>query len=103
MALGVLAISNEQPELCRYPKPAAQLLIANTPKATFTDPGLVFDSQQFLSAHYADAGRKWGVQDPQAWQAYPQFMLDSGVINDKAGKPVKTLAFDSLFTNQFVQ
>ncbi len=85
------------------PKIAAQLLIDSTPKATFADKKLVFDSQQFLSTHYADTGRKWGVQDAAAWQGYPQFMLDSGVIDNAAGKPVKTLAFDKLYTNQFVE
>ena len=48
---------------------AAQILIDMTPKGTFPDPGLVFASQDFLSAHYADAGRTWGWQDAAAWDA----------------------------------
>ncbi len=87
----------------RYPKESAQLLISTTSKATFPDPSLVFDSQTFLSSHYADNGRKWGVQDRKSWHDYPKFMLDAGVVADKSGKPVQTLKYDQLFTNQFVQ
>lgn len=87
----------------QQPHASAQMLIDNTPKGTFADPSLVFDSQQYLSAHYADKNHQWGVQDAAAWQGYPQFMLDSGVINDAAGKPVSSLDFSKLFTNQFVK
>ncbi len=85
------------------PKESAQLLIDTAPRGTLPDKGLVFDSQTYLSSHYADTGRKWGVQDQQAWHDYPKFMLNSGVVTDKAGKPAKILAFNRLFTNQFVQ
>ncbi len=86
----------------RYPKESAQLLISTAPKATFADTGLVSDSQTFLSSHYADKSRKWGVQDQKSWHDYPKFMLDAGVVTDKSDKAVKTLAYDRLFTNQFL-
>lgn len=86
-----------------HPKEAAQTLIDTTPKETFPDKEMVFESQTFLSAHYADNGRKWGVQDLKAWTDYPQFMLSSGVVTDDSGKPVSTLTFDKLFTNQFLE
>jgi ABC-type nitrate/sulfonate/bicarbonate transport system substrate-binding protein len=81
---------------------SAQILIDSTPKGTFPDPGLVFASQAYLSPRYADPGRKWGLQDAQAWHGYPQFILDSGGITDSAGKPVKSLNLDALYTNQFL-
>lgn len=85
-----------------FPKESAQILIDNTPKDTFPDVKLVFESQDFLSVKYADSGQKWGVQDSKAWHAYPQFMLDSKAITGADGKVVKTLDFDALFTNQFL-
>lgn len=85
------------------PKESAQLLIDATPKETFPDKELVFESQIFLSVHYADTGRRWGVSELRSWTDYPQFMLDSGVVTDEAGKTVTTLPFDKLFTNQFLE
>lgn len=81
---------------------AAQMLINESPKGTFPDQGLVFASQDYLSPRYVDPGRKWGLQDAPAWHGYPQFMLDSGAITDTAGKPVKSLNLDALYTNQFL-
>ncbi len=81
---------------------AAQLLINGTPKGTFPDQGLVFASQAFLSAHYVDAGRKWGLQDAAAWHGYPDFMLNNQAILDANNKPLKSMNFDALYTNQFI-
>jgi ABC-type nitrate/sulfonate/bicarbonate transport system substrate-binding protein len=86
----------------QYPKESAQILINETPKDTFPDPKLVFASQEFLSRQYADSNHQWGVQDFQSWQAYPQFILNSNVITDSKGKPVKTMNFNALFTNKFL-
>ena len=86
-----------------HPEEAAQILISTVPKGTFPDPEFVIASQKYLSSRYVDQGRPWGLQDKQAWHDYPQFMLDSGAILDANGKPVKTLDFDSLYTNQFIQ
>ena len=85
-----------------HAREAAQLLINETPKGTFPDPGLVFASQTFLSAHYVDAGRKWGLQDAAAWQGYPGFMLNNQAILDANNKPIKSMNFATLYTNQFI-
>jgi len=58
-------------------KGSAQLLIDQN-KGAFPDTGLVFASQDYLSPRYADPGRKWGVQDADAWRGYPAFMLNAG-------------------------
>src|SRR5712692_3948657 len=81
---------------------SARILLKEAPKGTFPDPGLVLASQQFLSPRYADTGRKWGMQDAVAWQDYPQFILNSGGIDDASGKPVHKMNFDALYTNQFL-
>jgi ABC-type nitrate/sulfonate/bicarbonate transport system substrate-binding protein len=81
---------------------AAQMLIDGASAGTFPDTGLVFASQNFLSSHYADPGRKWGRQDVAAWHAYPQFILASNGILDASGKPVHSMNFAALYTNQFL-
>ncbi len=85
-----------------HPKEAAQMLIDANPKETFPDKQLVFESQKFLSAHYADANQPWGVQNLKSWTGYPKFMLQSGAVTDEQGKPVARLDYGKLFTNQFL-
>jgi len=86
-----------------YPQESARILITTTPKDTFPDKYFVTKSQAFLSAHYVDRGKEWGMQNQKAWQEYPQFMLDAGGVQDKDGKPIKKLDFASLYTNEFIQ
>ena len=85
-----------------HPQQAAQDLIAKAPKGTFPDTGLVLQSQQYLSPRYADNGRKWGWQDAAAWHGYPEFILNSGGVQDASGKTVKSLNFDAMYTNEFL-
>lgn len=85
-----------------YPKESAQILIDQTPKGTFPNPLLVYNSQKFMSKNYADKNMRWGVQDSKSWIGYPQFILNSGAILDSNGKPVKKINFNTLFTNQFL-
>lgn len=85
-----------------HPQEAAQMLIDKAAPGTFPDPGLVSASQDFLSPRYADPGRKWGLQDASAWHGYPQFILNSGGALDASGKPVHSMNFDALYTNQFL-
>ncbi|HEY4386184.1 MAG TPA: ABC transporter substrate-binding protein, partial [Ktedonobacteraceae bacterium] len=79
---GPTQIKNESPLLHKFmqatargyeyarsnPKEAAQLLMnsKDVPKGTFPNPAFVIASQQYNSAHYADPGRKWGLQDAAA-------------------------------------
>lgn len=81
---------------------AAQLLIKAVPAGTFPDTGLVVASQQFLSPRYVDPNRKWGWQDAAAWHGYPEFMLNSNGILNAAGKPIHSMNFDALYTDQFL-
>jgi ABC-type nitrate/sulfonate/bicarbonate transport system substrate-binding protein len=86
-----------------HPKEASDILIASTPAGTFPDKDFVRASQSFLSGHYVDKGGTWGMQEQKAWEEYPTFLLKKGAVVDAAGKPVKTLDFDSLYTNDFLQ
>ncbi len=81
---------------------AAQMLLRGTSPGTFPDPGLVLASQEFLSPRYADTGQKWGWQDASAWHGYPQFIINSGGIDDATGHPIHSMDFDKLYTNQFL-
>jgi ABC-type nitrate/sulfonate/bicarbonate transport system substrate-binding protein len=88
-----------------HPRQAAQMLIdkANQDNpGTLPDAGLVNASQDFLSSRYADPGRKWGWQDKAPWHSYPQFILDSNGILDANNKPVHSMNFDALWTNEFL-
>jgi hypothetical protein len=69
---------------------------------TLPDAGLVYASQNFLSPLYADPGRKWGWQDAAPWHGYPQFILNSNGILDANNKPVHSMNFDTLWTNEFL-
>ena len=82
---------------------AAQLLINGAGASNFPDQGLVFASQDFLSAHYADPGRKWGLQDAVDWEDYPNFMLVQHTVLDENNQPVKSMDFHTLYTNQFIE
>jgi len=84
------------------PAASAQILIKSVTPGTFPDTGLVTASQQFLSPRYVDPNRKWGWQDASAWHGYPQFMLNSNGILNASGKPIQSMNFDALYTNQFL-
>jgi ABC-type nitrate/sulfonate/bicarbonate transport system substrate-binding protein len=85
----------------QHPKQSAQMLINGAPKGTFPNPQLVYQSQAFLSANYADPGRPWGWQDAPAWHNYPQFILNSNGVDNAQGKPIHSMNFNALYTNQF--
>jgi ABC-type nitrate/sulfonate/bicarbonate transport system substrate-binding protein len=85
------------------PEEAAELLIATAPAGSFPDPGLVRDSQRFVSRHYVEAGRPWGVQRPEYWEGgYPRFLLDAEVFTDVDGNVVQELELASLYTNMLL-
>lgn len=82
---------------------SAQMLLNAVAPGTFPDPGLVQASQEYLSPRYADTGHQWGWQDASAWQGYPEFMLKAGAIQDASGKPLTSMNFSALYTNEFLQ
>lgn len=42
------------------------------------------------------------MQDAAAWQGYPDFMLNNQAILDANNKPLKSMNFAALYTNQFI-
>lgn len=91
-------------ELARTnPEEAAGLLIKANPPGTFPDEELVYESQRYLSTLYQEEGKTWGLQDPDLWHNYPEFMVQNKAVLDVSGKPVENIDFDSLYTNQFIE
>jgi len=86
-----------------HPAAAAQILINTAPKGSFPDPGLVRQSQAYLSPRYQDPGKPWGVQTASSWHNYPQFMIDRQAVPDASGKPIAKLDLNALYTNQFLE
>jgi ABC-type nitrate/sulfonate/bicarbonate transport system substrate-binding protein len=86
-----------------HPASAAQILLASVPAGTFPDPGLVKQSQAYLSAHYQDPGKAWGVQTAASWRDYTDFMLKNHGVFNAAGTPIRALPFTPLYTNQFLK
>jgi len=98
----ITATARGYEDAVKNPHADAQLLINDAPKGTFPDTALVFDSQTFVSTQYTNKAGQWGIQDPKAWANYAQFILDTGTVSDSANKPVKSLNFAPLYTNQYV-
>lgn len=85
------------------PEEAAKILIDGVQKGTFDDPEFVIESQKYLSPRYTDKDVPWGVQDEKSWTEFPKFILETGEIKDATGSAVKTLDFNSLYTNEFLK
>jgi ABC-type nitrate/sulfonate/bicarbonate transport system substrate-binding protein len=85
------------------PKEAADLLIAGSPKGTFSNTDLVYKSQDYLSPRYKEGSDKWGMQLLKIWTDFPKFMYDNKLLVDETGKPLaKELDYNKLFTNEFL-
>jgi ABC-type nitrate/sulfonate/bicarbonate transport system substrate-binding protein len=85
-----------------HPASAAQILLGSVPPGTFPDPGLVTQSQAYLSAHYQDPGKAWGVQTNASWVNYTNFMLANHGVFNASGKPITALNASALYTNEFL-
>jgi ABC-type nitrate/sulfonate/bicarbonate transport system substrate-binding protein len=80
-------------ELARTDAPAAAAaLLKGAPEL---DSVLVEKSAAYLASRYADAGAKWGVQDPGVWSAFSKFLSDNKILES----PVDTA---KAFTNEFL-
>lgn len=86
------------------PNAAADILVAENPGVFDANPELPRASQRYLVAgsYLLDESGRFGHQMLERWQAYSQFLLDQGLLVDAAGKPVTTLDYGSLFTNDFL-
>jgi ABC-type nitrate/sulfonate/bicarbonate transport system substrate-binding protein len=83
----------------KNPEEAARLLIETAPPGSFADPGLVYDSQAFVSQVYRKPDTAWGVQYHENWKGFTEFLLNAEVFTDADGRVVRTLDIDALYTN----
>jgi len=74
------------------PAEAAEILLANAPEL---DPELVKASQAWLATRYQDDAPAWGVQKLEVWQAYADWMLNAGLLE-------QTIDPAEAFTNDFL-
>lgn len=85
------------------PKEAAKILIDANPKETFSNPELVYQSQEFLSPRYKGDAAKWGTQTLKAWTEYPRFLFQAGVLHDANNKPLpKEPDYNQFFSNDLL-
>lgn len=84
-----------------HPDEAAKLMLRAAPKNTFPDPGVLSDGLRYFAKAnaYAKPGARWGEQTLPMWTGYPKFLLQNAAVKDRAGRPVKTLDYAKLFTN----
>jgi ABC-type nitrate/sulfonate/bicarbonate transport system substrate-binding protein len=86
-----------------HPDNAANILINAVPPGTFDDPGLVTQSQEFLSKQYALGAPKWGYQTLKKWTDFPHFLFETGKLADANGNIVTKEPDESqFFTNEFL-
>ena len=85
-----------------HPDEAADLLIAANPPETFPDKTLVHESAQYLAGQYQAEAPRWGEQTLPQWTGYPQFMVNSGKLEDANHQAVTSLDYASLFTNELL-
>jgi len=87
----------------KHPDDSAKILIQAAPKGTFPDPGLVVESQRWLSPRYKAEKKHWGVQDLRVWTNYPRFMYKTGNLLGPDNKPLKQEPdYKSYFTNELL-
>ncbi|HUS15347.1 MAG TPA: ABC transporter substrate-binding protein [Chloroflexia bacterium] len=84
------------------PDAAADVLIAANTPDTFPDKALVHESAQYLAGQYRAEAPRWGEQQPAQWTGYPQFMVGTGKLEDANHKPVTSLDYATLFTNELL-
>ncbi len=86
------------------PKEAAQLVIDANP-GVFTDPQLVFKSQELLASggYLRDAQGNVGSQSPEIWDQYGSFLFDNGILADNEGNALTTEPdWTMYYTNNFL-
>ena len=59
------------------PQAAATALLAAAPEL---DKDLVTRSAAYLASRYGDAGKPWGVQDPETWAGFGTFLKDRNLL-----------------------
>lgn len=89
----------------QHPTQAADLMLKALPKSTIPDPRVLRDGLNYFVKEkaYTAPGSGWGQQTLKMWTDYPAFLLKAGAIKGTDGKPVKTLEYRKLFTNDLLR
>lgn len=74
------------------PDAAAEILLKHAPELK---PELVFASQRYLADKYRAESPQWGLQKPEVWQNFMDWMIEQQLI----AAPIE---IDSAFTNEFL-
>lgn len=82
------------------PEAAVELLLETAPAGSFPDPGLVRDSQRFVSQHYPADGEAWGHQRPAMWRGYQGLLLDANVFAEANDAVREAVEAGTLYTNE---
>jgi len=75
-----------------HPEESADILLANAPEL---DEELVKASQLWLADKYQDDAPAWGVQKPEVWESYANWMFEYGLLE-------KQIVSEDAFTNEFL-
>jgi ABC-type nitrate/sulfonate/bicarbonate transport system substrate-binding protein len=87
-----------------HPKEAAQILIDANP-GVFTDPQLVFKSQDLLvsGGYLKDANGGVGTQSATQWKDYGGFLYSTGLLTDNAGNTLTAEPdWSTYYTNDYL-
>lgn len=74
------------------PKESAEILHKYAPDY---DMDLLNDSQEYLSAKYAEDAKRWGEMKDEVWDNYTDFMVEYGVIDE-------AIPASDCYTNEFL-
>ncbi len=86
------AVSRGYEFAMQNPAEAASILMKAAPES---DKTLVTTSSQYMTTHFVDKGRQWGVQDLDTWVKFEQFLRDSGLTT-------KQIDVKSAYTNEYL-
>lgn len=75
-----------------HPEEASEILLAHAPES---DAELVRASQVWLSPRYQDDAPRWGVQDPEVWREFAQWLYENDLLE-------REIDADAAFTNDYL-
>lgn len=76
----------------KNPNAAAEVLMDHAPEL---DRNLVMDSQRYLADKYQDDASYWGMQKPEVWERYMNWLFENEFIAEKVD-------ITKAFTNEFL-
>jgi ABC-type nitrate/sulfonate/bicarbonate transport system substrate-binding protein len=75
-----------------YPQESAEILLEHSPES---DAELVRDSQAWLTEWYQAEAPQWGLQDPDVWHTFAQWLYENELLEAE-------IDVEQAFTNEFL-